>query len=131
MVEDWALARLALQMRAEMHEELGHADNFMQRIMFLKGTPNMVPAMTPKRAQSLTNLFEADLADERDAIKLYPAAARAAGEADDIGTRALFEKIALDENGHMAWLDLQLDLLQRIGEPAHIAKHMVLESEEG
>lgn len=130
VMEDWGLARLAAQMRSEMQEELGHADNFMQRIIFLKGTPNVVAAKAPQRAQSLKDLFEADLADEKDAIKFYTAAARTAGEADDIGTRALFEKIALDEEGHMAWLELQLDLLQRIGEPAYIAKHMVLEHQD-
>ena len=41
----------------------------------------------------------------------------------------MFEKITLDEEGHSAWLDLQLDLLKRMGEPAYIAKHMSLEEE--
>ena len=30
----------------------------------------------------------------------------------------------LDEEGHMDWPKLQLDLLQRVGEPTHTAKQM-------
>ena len=49
----------------------------------------------------------------------------------DIGSRVLFEKIALDEEGHMSWLDLQLSLIARMGEPAYIAKHMSVPGEGG
>jgi len=67
-------------------------------------------------------MFKADLADEEDAIAFYTRAAREAYEADDIGSRRLFETIVLDEEGHKAWLELQLDLIERIGEQAYSAK---------
>lgn len=127
VLEDWGLNRLAAKMREEMHEELGHAQNYVSRIMFLKGDPEVKAAKTPQRAQSLKDMFEADLADEEDAIKFYTKAANVAAEAGDIGTRTLFEKIVLDEEGHKAWLELQLDLLQRIGEATYIARHMDVE----
>lgn len=127
VLEDWGMNLLAARMREEMREELGHADEFLRRIMFLKGEPVLTPAKTPQRAQSLQDMFAVDLADEEHAIKFYTEAARIAGEAGDIGSRALFEKIALDEEGHSAWLDLQLDLLKRIGEPAYIAKYMSID----
>jgi len=130
VLEDWGLNRLAAKMREEMHEELGHAQSYVGRIMFLKGDPEVKAAKTPQRAQSLKDMFEADLADEEDAIKFYTKAANAAAEAGDIGTRTLFEKIVLDEEGHKAWLELQLDLLQRIGEATYIARHMDVEGPE-
>jgi bacterioferritin len=64
------------------------------------------------------------LADEQDAIVFYTAAARQAGDAGDVGSRVLFEKILIDEEGHMSWLELQLDLIERMGEPNYVAKHM-------
>lgn len=118
---DWGLGKLAEKMRAEMLEELGHAEEYAKRMIFLGGVPEMKAAKIPSPAQSLQDMFEADLADEKDAISFYSKAARDAGEANDIGTRALFERTALDEEGHMAWLDLQLSLLKRMGEPAFIA----------
>jgi bacterioferritin len=121
VAEDWGLDKLAAKMREEMQEELVHAEQFARRIVFLKGDPVVKAAKTPHRAQALVDMFEADLTDERDAVSFYTQAARAADGADDIGTRDLFERTALEEEGHMAWLDLQLSLLKRMGEPAYIA----------
>ena len=45
-------------------------------------------------------------------------------EEGNIGVRTLFEPIALDEEQHMSWLELRLDILNRMGEPTVIAKHM-------
>lgn len=124
VLEDWGIDRLANQIREEMAEELEHSDAFVERIMFLKGDPQLSFDKPPARAQSLTDMFERDLADEKEAIEFYTNAAARAAEAGDIGSRSLFEKIVLDEEGHMGWLELQLDLVSRMGEPAYIAKHM-------
>jgi bacterioferritin len=123
-VENWGLGKLATKMRAEMLEELGHAEEYARRMVFLGGHPEMKAAKVPSAAQALQGMFEIDLADEKDAIKFYSMAAHGADEAHDIGTRDLFERTALDEEGHMSWLELQLSLLQRMGEPAFIAMHV-------
>jgi bacterioferritin len=118
VLDDWGLDKLAAKIREEMQEELGHAGQFIDRILYLGGTPEVVPAKAPVKAESLKAMFESDRADEEEAIEVYTAAARAAGEAGDIGSRVLFETIALDEEGHWGWLDQQLGLLERMGEPA-------------
>lgn len=130
VLSDWGIDRLAAKMREEMQEELGHSDDYIDRIMFLKGEPNLVLAKPPALAESLAEMFESDLADEKEAITFYTSAASQANEAGDIGTRALFERIAMDEEGHMSWLELQLDLLNRIGEVAYISKHMSAPGED-
>ncbi|MDX2483935.1 MAG: bacterioferritin [Pseudodonghicola sp.] len=130
VLDDWGLDKLADKMREEMQEELGHAGLFTDRILFLKGDPVMTPAKTPVRAKSLKEMFETDKVDEKEAITFYTRAARMAYEGDDIGSRALFEEIALDEEGHWGWLDLQLDLLERMGEPAFISKYMSVDAGE-
>ena len=71
-----------------------------------------------------------DLADEREAIEFDTAAAKQASEEGDLGTRMLFERIALDVEGHIGWLDLQLGLLQRMGEPSYISKHLSVPGED-
>lgn len=131
VLDDWGIDRLAGKMREEMAEELGHSDDYIERIMFLKGDPELRFDKPPARAQSLTDMFEADLADEKEAIEFYTEAARQASEDGDVGSRVLFEKIVLDEEGHMSWLELQLDLVARMGEPAYIAKHISAPGEHG
>ena len=122
VLDDWGLDKLAAKMREEMQEEFGHSDRFIERIMFLKGDPEIAFAKPPHRATSLVDMFRSDLADEEEAIAVYTKAAKAAYEVGDIGSRVLFEEIALDEEGHKAWLELQLDLIERIGEKAYSAK---------
>jgi len=130
VLADWGMDRLATKMRQEMQEELGHSDQYMARIMFLKGEPNLVMAKTPVLAHSLVEMFEADLSDEKEAIVFYTEAARQAALSGDIGSRSLFEGIVMDEEGHMSWLELQLDLIKRMGEPAYIAKHISAPGED-
>ena len=130
VLNDWGIDRLAGKMREEMEEELGHSDAFIDRILFLKGTPNLVLEKTPKIADSLEAVFQSDLDDEKDAIKFYTDAARRANDAGDIGSQVIFERIVLDEEGHMAWLELQLDLIKRMGEPAYVSKHMSAPGED-
>ena len=130
VLTDWGIDRLAAQMREEMQEELGHSDDYIARILFLKGEPKLNFAKPPMIAESLVQMFQSDLADEKEAITFYTSAARQADETRDIGTRSLFERIAMDEEGHMGWLELQLDLLKRMGEPAYISKHMSASGEK-
>jgi bacterioferritin len=132
VLDDWGLDRLAAQMRSEMQEELGHSNEFIERIMFLNGKPEMEFAKKPVQAASLVEMFKADLADEEDAIAFYTKAAQQANEVGDIGTRTLFEKIALEEEGHKSWLELQLNLIERLGEQAFSAKYVSgVESQDG
>lgn len=124
ILSNWGIDRLGAKMREEMREELGHADGFMERIIFLRGEPELVLAKTPMIAGSLVEMFEADLDDEKEAIEFYTSSAHQAGEDDDIGTRILFERIVMNEEEHMGWLELQLELLAKMGEPTYISKHM-------
>ncbi|WP_085310831.1 ferritin-like domain-containing protein [Planktotalea arctica] len=64
------------------------------------------------------------MAHESEAIKFYTQAARQALDDGDIGSRVLFEKIVLDEEGHKARLELQLSLIARVGEAAYVAKNI-------
>lgn len=130
VLDDWGMDRLAAKMRQEMQEELGHSNAYIARIMFLKGEPSLVFAKPPLLVRSLVEMFETDLADEKEAIEFYTSAARQAADAGDIGSRTLFERVVMDEEEHMAWLELQLDLVKRMGEPAYISKHISAPGED-
>lgn len=122
ILDDWGLTKLAAQMREEMAEELDHSDQFMERLIFLKAKPELGFDKAPAAAETLPAMFKGDLADEEEAIAYYTKAAMHAAELGDIGTRTLFEKIVLDEEGHKGWLELQLDLIERLGEKTYSAK---------
>lgn len=124
VLDAWGLDKLAAQMRNEMQEELGHSNAFIDRIMFFDGRPRLEFYKTPAQASSLAEMFKADLADEKEALVFYTKAAAEAAKAGDVGTRTLFERILLDEEGHKSWLELQLSLLDRLGEKAFSSKYV-------
>lgn len=130
VLDDWGMNLLAAKMREEMHEELEHSDDYLARIMFLGGEPELTLQKAPARAHSLKEMFELDLADEREAIEFYTTSSKQASDNGDLGSRMLFERIAIDEEGHIGWLELQLSLLQRMGEPAYISKHISAPGED-
>ncbi|MBB4122650.1 bacterioferritin [Martelella radicis] len=129
-LEDWGLTKMAAKMREEMSEELGHSDLFIERLFFLKASPRIAFDKEPHKAESLPDMFKSDKADEEEAISVYTEAAKHAAELGDIGTRTLFEKIVLDEEGHKAWLELQLDLIERLGEKTYSAKLVSFDEDE-
>ena len=124
VLDSWGLDRLAAKMPEEMQEELGHSNLFMERITFLEGKPDLEFYKKPVVADSLVSMFKTDLGDEEEAIEFYTRASQHASEVGDIGTRTLFEQIALEEEGHKSWLELQLSLIERIGEQAFSAKYV-------
>lgn len=124
VLADWGLDLLAAKMKEEMSEETGHADEFLSRIIFLKASPKLELEKSPVHAKTLAEIFSVDLEDEKQALEFYTNAAKQAYEAGDLGSSALFQKIALDEEGHMAWLELQLDLLEKIGEANYMSKYI-------
>lgn len=131
VLDDWGLSGLAEMMRQEQAEEIGHSDRFLDRILFLGGEPKVAFEKAPLRATSLREMFEADLKDEENAIRFYTKAANEADAEGDIGSRLLFEQIVLEEEGHKAWLETQLDLLERLGEGVYAARFVDASAAEG
>lgn len=124
VLDDWGLDKLAEKMREEFAEETEHSNLFLERMFELGGAPEMAFASTPKIATSLKDMFNMDLVDERAATDFYTKAAKSAYEAGDLKSKALFESIAIDEVGHQSWLELQISLLERIGEQNYASKYV-------
>lgn len=130
VLEDWGLDRLSQKMNVEMQEELGHASSFIDRMLFLGGDPVVTEAKVVRRAASLSEMFKADLADELASIEFYGKASKEAADEGDVGTRKLFERLLVDEEEHADWLQRQLELLERMGEPNYIAAYHTPETGE-
>ena len=61
-------------------------------------------------------MLEADLAGEYDARTSYKKSREICQELGDYVTKNLFEELLTDEEGHIDFLETQLELLNSIGE---------------
>lgn len=113
--DDWGLAKMAAKSREESIEEMHHADRLIERIIFLGAHPNLQKPAPMRVGQTPRETLECDLAAEQEAVELYKAARAACHEAGDYVTMKLFEELLTDEEGHIDFLETQLDLHDRIG----------------
>ena len=113
--EDWGYGHLAAKSRAESIEEMHHADKLIARIIFLEGHPNLQKLDPLRIGQDLRETLEADLAAEHEARTLYIEARRHCDQVGDFVTRALFDELIADEEGHIDFLETQMGLYDRLG----------------
>jgi bacterioferritin len=116
LLEDWGYTRLAKKERAESIEEMQHADRIVARIIFLEGHPNMQTLAPLRIGQSIREVLEADLAGELDAVASYKRSREICHEEGDYVSMKIFEDLLTDEEGHVDFLETQLDLLAKLGE---------------
>ncbi|CUH88009.1 Bacterioferritin [Phaeobacter sp. CECT 5382] len=113
--DDWGLGSMAKKSREESIEEMQHADDLIERILFLGGHPNLQKLDPLRIGQTPKETLECDLAAEESARALYKEARDVCNDAGDYVTMKLFETLMADEEGHIDFLETQLDLHDRIG----------------
>jgi bacterioferritin len=124
LLDNWGLKDMAKQWRKESIEEMHHADRFTDRILFLDGFPNMQVLDPLRIGQNVKEILECDLAAEVAARTLYEEAATYCHSVKDYVSRDLFEDLMKDEEGHIDFLETQLDLVARIGLDLYTQKHV-------
>jgi len=92
-----------------------HADKLVDRIIFLEGFPNMQHIDPLMIGQNIKEVLECDLKAEYSARALYMEARAACRKEEDYVSMDLFETLLGDEEGHINYLETQLNLLNEIG----------------
>lgn len=116
LLSDWGFGLLAKKEREESIEEMQHADKIIDRIIFLEGHPNMQTIAPLEIGQNVKEVLEADLKGEYTAQKSYSESRKICNELGDFVTMKIFEELLSDEEGHIDFLETQLELLATIGE---------------
>jgi bacterioferritin len=116
LLDDWGFKKLATKEKAESLEEMVHADTIVERIIFLEGHPNLQTVAPLRIGQNVKEVLEADLAGEFEARASYSKSRDICNEAGDYVTMKVFEQLLIDEEGHIDFLETQLELLEKIGE---------------
>lgn len=116
LMDDWGLGKLAAKWREESIEEMQHADDLIVRIIFLEGHPNLQTLNPLRIGENVKDILDADLKAEYEARALYKEARDVCREEGDYVSMALFEKLMSDEEGHIDFLETQIDLYTSLGQ---------------
>ena len=124
MCHNWRYERLAKHARQESIEEMKHAEEIIDRVLYLEGVPNMQRYLKINVGQNVPEQHQFDLQLERDAVARFNTGIELARGKGDNGTRALLEKMLADEEQHVEWLEAQLQQIQEIGIANYLAQQI-------
>ena len=115
MCKNWGLHRLAAKHYHESIGEMKHAEMLIDRILFLEGVPEIARYDVIRVGTEVKEQFENDLVLEMKGVKAYNDAIALCLATNEAGSRELLEKILVESEEHVDWLETQLDLIQRLG----------------
>lgn len=124
MCENWGYLALAERSRDESIDEMRHAEAIMKRILFLEGLPNLQRLDKLNVGQTVPEQFKSDLDLEYAAVARLNSSIALCREKGDHQSESLLRGILAGEEEHIDWLETQLDLLQKLGEPLYLSQQL-------
>ncbi|MCB9832661.1 MAG: bacterioferritin [Planctomycetes bacterium] len=124
MCENWGFGRLAAYHRKESLEEMKHADEVIERILFLEGVPNMQRLNPVSVGEDAVEQLELMLTTELEAVARLNGSVDLARRKNDNGSRELFERLLTEEEEAVDHLEAQLGLIRTLGREHYLAQQL-------
>ncbi|WP_312663301.1 bacterioferritin [Pantoea sp. CTOTU49201] len=115
MFKNWGLTRLNDVEYHESIDEMKHADKYIERILFLEGIPNLQDLGRLRIGEDVPEMLQSDLALELEGAKDLREAIAYADKVHDYVSRDMMIEILTEEEGHIDWLESELDLVNKLG----------------
>ena len=124
MCENWGYERLWKKVREESIGEMRHADQLIERILYLEGVPNVQRLGKVRVGEMVPEQLQLDLEVERAAVTMLNNGIELCRSLGDNGSRELLEGILKGEEQHINWIEAQLTLIQQMGQAHYLAQQV-------
>ena len=114
MCHNWGYHKLGDYIRKQSIDEMKHAEELIERLLFLDATPKM-DYMELSVGGNVKQQLEADLKLEQNAVGMYNQAVTVSRDAGDEASRELFSRLLRDEEEHVDWLEAQMHQIKEMG----------------
>jgi bacterioferritin len=121
MCENWGYERLHKIIRKHSIGEMKHAEEVIERVLFLDGVPNLQRLGKINIGENVLEILQADFALEMEALPRLQSGIEVCRELGDNNSRHLLEEILHDEEEHVDWLEAQLTLVEQVGIQNYLA----------
>ncbi len=124
MCENWGYQRLWKKVRAESIDEMKHADELIERVLYLEGVPNVQRLAKVNTGETVPEQLRLDLDVEKNAISVLNRGIELCRQVGDNGSAELLEDMLEDEEEHANWLEAQLALIDQVGVQNYLAQQV-------
>lgn len=131
MCKDWGLNHLAKHFYDESIEEMKHAEEVIDRILYLEGVPEIARYDVIKVGPTPKEQIEASYELEKKGVATYNAAIQLCIEHKDAGSRDLMERMVVESEESIDWAETQFDLINMVGIERYLAQQMGVGEGEG
>jgi bacterioferritin len=115
-LEDADFGKLGDKMKEIAIQEMKHAEELGERVLFLGGTVSTKPSGEAKKGQSIPDVLKTDIELEDGAVKMYNDSAKVCATEGDNVSKQLFEKLLGEEEAHLDTFQNILDHVQKLGD---------------
>src|SRR5687768_14403042 len=120
LLDNAGVKKLAEFERRESIDEMKHADELAERILFLDGLPNFQALGRLRIGEGVEEILRSDLELELEALDQLKSAIAHCEKVRDFTSRDLFGKILSNEEDHVDHLEQQFELIAAMGLPNYI-----------
>ncbi len=124
MCGNWGYDLLHNEIRKHAIDEMKHAEQIIEHVLFLEGFPNLQRLGTLKIGETVPEQLKSDLGLEHDAVKLLTEAIEHCVKVGDFNTRGKLEVILTSEEEHIDWIETQLETMKQVGVENYLSQHM-------
>lgn len=124
MCKNWGYDKLAAKHYEEALGEMKHAEMLIDRIIFLDGVPEIARYDVIRVGTNVKEQLEYDLELEVGGVNAYNAGVDLCANLKDNGSRELMERILVESEEHVDWLEAQLGIIDQIGLERYLAEQM-------
>ncbi|MBU1689512.1 MAG: bacterioferritin [Gammaproteobacteria bacterium] len=124
MYKNWGLEKLGKHEYEESIEEMKHADEFIERILFLDGLPNLQNLGKILIGENAQECIGCDLKLELLAREHLLKAVAACEIEGDFVSRQLFDENLKETEEHIDYLETQLELIRQVGIENYLQSQM-------
>lgn len=124
MCENWGYERLHKIIRKHSIGEMKHAEEVIERILFLEGVPNVQRLGKITIGENVQEILKSDYALELDALPRLNTGIELCRELGDNNSRHLLEEILEEEESHVDWIEAQMSLIEQVGIQNYLAQQI-------
>lgn len=124
MCENWGYDRLHHIIRKHSIGEMKHAEELIERVLFLEGIPNVQRLGKINIGENVPEILKSDYALEMEALPRLNEGIELCRTLGDNNSRHLLEEILEEEEQHVDWLEAQMTLLEQVGVQNYLAEQI-------